>query len=40
MRDAPFNLMRADMCAKQCNKNMENIEGHREIAQVKAIKDY
>ncbi|TNV82564.1 hypothetical protein FGO68_gene3203 [Halteria grandinella] len=40
IREAPFNLQRASLCARDCGKNVEQIESVQQQAQVKLIKEY
>ena len=32
VREAPFNMVRAQMCAKECNKTMTEIEAYQQAA--------
>lgn len=40
MRDAPFNMKRAELCARDCSKNMEEVQSMQEQAQVMLLKEY
>ena len=40
MRDAPFNMKRAELCNRDCSKNIEEIQSMQHQAQVTLLKEY